>query len=134
MKKKKLNFNDLPNYKVRIKSIYAGGKDTFTEVKVVKTKYSYGDNLALILFEKNGEEFDTITVNIEGADFEEAKDKLAYLDTNNCSFAEEFITSNKLGESLYCYGFSGFCRYPLYAIYVDKIADYEDIDWDNVGG
>ena len=87
--------------------------------------------IILILSSETGEEFDTITVNIDGGI---ADGKRAYIDTNNCTWAEKFLRNNKLGKSLGICGFSGFCCYPLYELAVDKIADYDEIDWNIVGG
>ena len=56
--------------------------------------------------------FATITVNINGGGQDE---KHAYLDTNNCPWAEEFIKDNNIAKPVEgVVGYSGFCQYPLY--------------------
>ena len=61
--------------------------------------------------------FATLTVNL--------KNNLpmdhAFVDTNNCRWAEKFIEDNGLGEFTGRYASSGYCTYPLYKFYMDKI-------------
>ena len=120
MENKKIKFTELPTYQCKT--------DFGTyNIKIIRTKYMNNDSIALILFEADtGEEFAVITVNIEDG---VANGNMAYLDTNNCRWVENFVKTNKLGKSLNRYGWSGFCRYPLYEIYIDKIIDEEVIDW-----
>ena len=126
MKKKK--FEELKDYIVELPPVFAGEeKGDEYKVKVLKAHYMDNSSVALVLFESDtGEEFDTITVNIDGGI---ADEKRAYIDTNNCSWAEKFLQKNKLGKNLGICGFSGFCCYPLYEIAVDEIADYDEIEW-----
>ena len=79
-------------------------------VIVSKQKYQSNDTLAIRLIDEEGP-FAIITVNL---DCYGASDDMAYVDTNNCPWAEEFIKENKLGEHTGTYGKSGFCTYPLY--------------------
>lgn len=69
--------------------------------------------------EGDTEPFGDVTVNI--GDF--APDYCGYLDTNNLSNVEEFITENDLGEFTGFIGRSGYCQYPLYMFNVDKLRE-----------
>ena len=89
------------------------------EVAPVTCKYSYGDRLAIELEEKSGEPFAVLTVNIDSM-FELAEDE-AFVDTNNCSWAEKFIKKHKLGKPTGNVGYSGFCVYPLYKFDLTKL-------------
>lgn len=82
------------------------------------TRYYYGDNLAIWMYiADTGEPFATLTVNLDG----ELPKNQAYVDTNNCPWGERFIQENGIGKFLNCYGYSGFCRYPLYEFDMEKI-------------
>lgn len=52
-----------------------------------------------------------------------ANKETAYVDVNNCPWAQKFIEENKLGEFTGKYGQSGFCIYPLYKFNLDKIKE-----------
>lgn len=39
-----------------------------------------------------------------------------YVDTNNCPYAEEFLTKNNIAVNTGLSRSSGFCRYPLYVL------------------
>ena len=59
-------------------------------------------------------------MNIEDSDSLASESK-AFVDTNNCPWAEEFIQENGLGEFTGIYGNSGFCTYPLYEFNLGKL-------------
>ncbi len=86
---------------------------------VAKTaNYSNNGSLAVMLETDEGEPFATLTVNLaDGV----AESEYQYVDTNNCSWAEEFIKKNKLGEPTGMMGFSGFCQYPLYRFNLEAL-------------
>ena len=91
-------------------------KTDFGEYDVSMDKLSYRDNgnLAIQLTDKaDGCPFAMLTVNL-GV---KMADDLAYVDTNNCPWAPEFIAENKLGEFMGEWRNSVFCRYPLYKFY-----------------
>ena len=85
-------------------------KTPFGTYKVTMEKSSYHNNgnLAIRLYCSEGP-FATLTVNLE-----KLPKGYAYVDTNNCPWAESFISENNLGRFTGEYGFSGFCSYPLY--------------------
>ncbi len=47
----------------------------------------------------------------------------AYVDTNNCPWAMQFIEENGLGTETGLYGLSGYCMYPLVEFNMDKIRE-----------
>lgn len=88
--------------------------------KIEYGNYTHGDNLALTLYTKEGEPYAVITVNLDGV----LLPNMAYIDTNNCRWAEDFIKKYELGKPTGKYGESGFCRYPLYIMDFDKINEF----------
>ena len=49
---------------------------------------------------------------------------MAYIDTNNCPWAEDFLIDNDFGIPTGEYKASGFCVYPLYQLDLEKIGKY----------
>ena len=88
------------------------------DVSIETSKYVYGDNLAIYLITEDGEPFATLTTNL--AEWTLPNDK-AFVDTNNCPWAEKFISDNKLGRPTGMTGTSGCCTYPLYRFDMDKL-------------
>ena len=80
------------------------------------THYNQNKTLAVQLVQASGRvlgvTFATITVNLND---KRQDDDHAYLDTNNCPWAVEFLKDNGIAEPVdgaVCV--SGFCIYPLY--------------------
>lgn len=65
------------------------------------------------------EPYGSLTVNIDAA----APDYCAYLDINNLSNAEKFVTENGLGEFTGITARSGYCEFPLYMFNVNKLRE-----------
>jgi len=97
------------------------------EVAPIKQTYSSNGTLAIHLLEiEDGEVIDNyamLTVNIDDSD--ELEDGLAFVDTNNCEWAEDFIIDNKLGKPIGRFGQSGFCKHPLYKFNMNKLNEEE---------
>lgn len=96
------------------------------EVEAYKGHYQKEDGpLAIELIDvKDGCPFCTLTVNIcDGV----AHDNYTYIDTNNVSHAVEFIRKNRLGVFTGLYGYSGWCKYPLYRIYKTKLKQMKNL-------
>jgi hypothetical protein len=91
------------------------------EVDIFSTTYRNNGNYAVILQEKDGLPFATLTVNL----YHKLPDGFAYVDTNNCPFAEEFIKENGLGEFTGQRSRSGYCEYPLYKFYTHVIPEVD---------
>ena len=90
----------------------------------VKSQYLNNKTLAVLLRERDGCPFATLTVNIEASDIV-ASDRRAFVDTNNCPWAEEFIKVNNLGIPTGYTAFSGYCEYPLYEFNLDLLYEEE---------
>lgn len=100
-------------------------------VTVKFTHYTNNDTLAVQLIEAGtnvlGTVFATITVNLSNGFFEGLQDDThAYIDTNNCPWAEEFLVDNGIAKPYKgWYGESGFCTYPMYEFDLDSIYEEE---------
>ena len=84
--------------------------ETYENVQMTKTTYVNNGNLAIQLWNEEDGPLAMLTVNLD----KKLDEGYAYVDTNNCPWAESFIEENKLGEDTGKLGFSGFCCYPLY--------------------
>ena len=92
------------------------------DVYPVVMEYKYG-GVAIELVCADGEPFAMLTVSIDDSPFYAYG--FAYVDTNNCPWAEDFIEEYGLGVKKDYYGHSGFCDYPLYFFDVEKINEIE---------
>lgn len=93
-----------------------------TEVKLDIQQYADNGRIAVRLIsneEGYPELFGSLTVNIDAP----APNYCGYLDTNNLSTAEKFVTENRLGEFTGLTGRSGFCEYPLYLFNADQLRE-----------
>ncbi|MBR3208901.1 MAG: DUF4313 domain-containing protein [Bacilli bacterium] len=90
------------------------------EVEVLRTTYRNNGSLAVLIETTEGEPFATLTVNLASGI---AEGDYAYVDTNNCEWAEKFIKENELGTPTGIMGYSGFCEYPLYLFDTSKIRE-----------
>ena len=94
-----------------------------TDVTVLRSTYRNNNTLAVFLNAvEDGEMYAVITVNIDDSDFL-CDDHTAFVDTNNCPWAEQFIKDNKIGEPTGYYGNSGYCMYPLYVFDTEKLPE-----------
>ena len=80
------------------------------EVELRAMEYYANKNLAIEMFSPTEGPFARLTVNLG----DKLKDGFAYVDTNNCPWAEDFIVENGLGKDTGVIGRSGYCMYPLY--------------------
>lgn len=92
-------------------------------VAPIAMKYMDNNTLAVCLYTEDGEPYADLTVNLEDS---MANCEMAYVDTNNCPWADNFIKDNGLGEPTGKVGKSGFCTYPLYKFNLDMMAKYEE--------
>ena len=76
----------------------------------------------MLTIANDGESYAVITTNIDDSNIF-CDESHAFVDTNNCPWAEEFIKQNKLGEPLDYYGQSGYCLYPLYTFDIEKLPE-----------
>lgn len=82
------------------------------------SSYKSNGALALVMQSVDGEELDVITVNLSHG---LQSDSMVLLDTNNYPNIDKWIEKNKIGVSMYSVIRSGFCEYPLYTIFTDKL-------------
>jgi hypothetical protein len=87
-------------------------------LRLVTENYRDNGSLAIVAMEGN-EEFAVITVNLP---YSEADETHAYIDTNNCPWAEKMLTENGFAKPTGDYGFSGWCQYPLYEFDLTKFS------------
>ena len=106
---------------------YSWSEETYTHnFYLIADSYRNNGTLAVIVMEVmpdgTEEEFDVITVNIMESDFLDG-DNLAYIDTNNCSWAEKLLKQHKFAKDTGCWGHSGWCSYPLYEFNLEKFVE-----------
>jgi hypothetical protein len=106
---------------------YSWTKETYTHnLYLVADSYRNNGTLAVIVMEVmpdgTEQQFDVITVNIMESDYLDG-DNLAYIDTNNCSWAEKLLKQHKFAKDTGYWGCSGFCTYPLYEFNLDKFVE-----------
>lgn len=96
--------------------------DTVFKVRPARAVYPANGTLAVVLLDEDDDEFCVLTVNLKESVL--LKDKVrAFVDTNNCPWAEEFLKENDLAVSDGRYASSGFCTYPLYIFDIEKIPE-----------
>lgn len=81
-------------------------------VELRKGEYMMG-GLAVEMITDEGEDFETLTVCL-GAGTGNNK---AFIDTNNCPWAEDFLLENGIAREVGVTRSSGYCTYPLYEFY-----------------
>ena len=91
------------------------------EIVLFKGMYSYGDNLAVVAEELDGMPFATLSVNLD----DNLHKNFAYIDTNNCPWATEFLETNKIAVPTGKVSKSGFCIYPLYEFNLDMLENLD---------
>ena len=89
-------------------------------VKEMNIRSYSNNNTALELVCEDGTPLAIITVNLGGL----LEKNMAYIDTNNCSWAEDFLVDNDFGLPTGEYKDSGFCIYPLYQLDLERIGKY----------
>ena len=100
------------------------GKD-YKISRIETGKYANNMNLSIQLYciEDNFEEpFATLTVNLRKLN----TNNQAFVDTNNCPWAEKFIQENKLGVFKGILESSGYCVYPLYSFDMERLEELEN--------
>jgi hypothetical protein len=92
----------------------------FGSYDVVLKVARYGNgNLAIQMEEMDHSPFARLTVNL----LDKLPDSQAYVDTNNCPWAVEFISENGLGRDTGETKASGFCVYQLYEFDLEKLME-----------
>lgn len=97
--------------------------DTY-KVWLGSSQYTSNGKLAVIMFD-DVEEFTDVSVNIHDTYHIPSSD-MAFIDTNNNPWLEEFLQKNRIAEPMGVHGFSGFCAYPLYRFDLSKLTPLDD--------
>lgn len=92
-------------------------------VRLRKSTYVENNSLAIIVDSWDDEfefweQFCIITVNLSNG---MATDTRAFIDTNNCPFAEKFLVDNNIASPTGRVAQSGWCTYPLYQFKEDVL-------------
>lgn len=92
---------------------------TYNEEKITLETTEYADGtLAILMNDEQGFPYGRLTVNLG---IEDLPENWAAVDTNNLPGIDQFIENNELGEFTGYIIPSGFCQYPIYKFYRDKI-------------
>ena len=89
-------------------------------VRIERVTYANNDTLAIALVTSTGEPYCNLTVNLPDS-LIWGDERTAFVDTNNCPWAEEFIKENNLGVPMNYIARSGFCTYPLYRFNIENM-------------
>jgi hypothetical protein len=89
----------------------------------VRSKYDYGQTLAVMANDDDGSPYGVATVYLEGQSESLPRD-CAFVDTNNWPDVVELLESEGIAEELdeVC-GFSGFCTYSAMKFNLEKIRE-----------
>ena len=91
---------------------FGGGEGYDAHLVLHTANYRDNDTLAVFATEDD-DDFATLTVNLPESNLF-CDEKTAFIDTNNCPWAEQFLKENKIAKPTGHYGHSGWCSYPLY--------------------
>jgi hypothetical protein len=98
--------------------------NTEWDLTLVRSHYTYGGGLAVIANTPEGECFAVLTVNLDSFNLNGDKE-YAFIDTNNCPWAEKFLVDNNIAEPTQIIVPQGFCMYPLYKFDLTKLEEIE---------
>ena len=85
-------------------------------------KYQADDSMAIQAWNQQDGPIATLTVCLCDRSLEEGE---AYIDTNNCPWAVDFIEQEKLGKTTGRTGRSGYCTYPVVKFDMKKVKEKE---------
>ena len=85
-------------------------------------KYQADDSMANQAWNQQEGPIATLTVCLSDRSLEEGE---AYIDTNNCPWAVDFIEQEKLGKRTGRTGRSGYCTYPVVKFDMKKVKEKE---------
>lgn len=88
------------------------------QVTLERSSYQNNGTVALIMHSLNGEEYAVVTVNLNHP---MQSDDIAFLDENNLPGIGKWIEEHHLGMPMGVIAASGYCRYPLYMLFINKI-------------
>ena len=88
------------------------------QVTLERSAYQNNGTMALIMNELDGEEYAVVTVNLNHP---MQSDDMAFLDENNHPGIGKWIEENHLGMPMGVIAAFGYCIYPLYTLFIEKI-------------
>lgn len=94
--------------------------ETYKDCFFALNNYQMNESLAIDIWNYEDGPIARLTVCLGNVSNENS----AYIDTNNCSWAENFIKEMQLGKPTGKTCRSGFCVYPEYEFNIDKLRDY----------
>lgn len=95
---------------------------TYNNCVVQLDNYMADGSLAIELWNKEEGPIARLTVCLSNPEIEKNQ---AYVDTNNCPWAEKLIKDYNLGKPTEDVGFSGYCAYPLYEFNLEELKKHE---------
>lgn len=103
--------------------------ETYKINRIELNRYTADNALAIQLYciDKDygfEEPFATLTVCLGLDKIIKPNDNRSFLDTNNCSWSEEFVEKYNLGKPTGFNGVSGYCTYPLYEWNIEELKKY----------
>lgn len=93
----------------------------YKDVKIAINHYVRDNSLAIKLWNEEEGPIAMITTCLCDPTLNENE---AYIDTNNCPWAMDFITQNNLGRDTDYSRSSGYCVYPLVEFNMDELNKY----------
>lgn len=102
-----------------VKTTFGTYKNCWLELN----KYVYDGSLAIMIHNMEDGPIAKITTCIDGFLLQKNE---AYIDTNNCPWAEDFIKEYKLGKPTGRKARSGFCEYPIYRFNMDRLREFTE--------
>ena len=103
---------------MKVTTFYATYNDCYLKVN----KYQANDSLAIEIWNDEDGPIARLTVCLPNQ--RKPKENEAYVDTNNCPWAMDFIEEYELGTDTEMIGLSGFCLYPKVAFDMAKVNAY----------
>ena len=106
---------------------YSWTSETYTHnLYLVADNYQADGSLAIIVMEEKedgeDEQFDVITTCLPWGCADKSH---AYIDTNNCSWAEKMLKQHRIAKDTDIWERSGYCTYPLYEFNLTKFYEAE---------
>lgn len=99
--------------------------DHMVNLEPYYTYYRDNNRLAIVLYDVDTkEDYAELTVNLPDAKVYNKNQ--AYVDTNNCTWAIEYIKRSGIGKPLSDFSVSGFCIYPLFEFNLERMKKYND--------
>jgi hypothetical protein len=93
-----------------------------------KATYKSNGRLAILLFNKEGDLFCDLTVNLGCKISDEGNGRLSYVDSNNYPFLPSLIEASGIGRPTSFYGLSGFFAYPEYEFSQEALDEMEELE------